>query len=83
MKKKELAEILKYSRSDRLYVVNEKGKLALVKCPFRVVALKSVQHIIAGKVYSVNRVMITPRVRTVYVINEKAFLYYYFEIIIN
>lgn len=82
MTKKELAEILKYSFSSEILVVTQKNKLHLVRCPFNVITIQPVGTIKEGEILMVNEVKVTRSVVTVYIIDNAAYYYHYFDIII-
>lgn len=81
MTEKELLFLLKYSLPDEMYIVNQEGVLKLLKCPFLVVARYDIGGLKIGEKVNVKEVRITFELITVYVIGDKAFYYYHFEIL--
>ena len=82
MKNDELAELLKYINPRSILVVNHKNRLIELYCPFKVKALQSVGNIKKGQFLLVDEVKITPEIILVYIIEEKAYYYYHFNIMI-
>ncbi len=83
MTKEELLEQLKYSSSEWLYVVTWNNILRQVFCPFRVAVIKSVGMLKKGDVVWVQQVKVTMELVTVFMIEDKAYYYYHFEIILE
>lgn len=63
-----------------LLIVNEKGNLARIKCPFWVLVLKDVDIFVVGDLTLVESVRIHTASDLIYVINDKCFNYYLFQI---
>lgn len=80
MNNKELAELLKYSSDKSMLIVNPQGRLVELRCPFIVEVMQNVGTLHKGDVESVAAVKITVAIINVYIINEKAYYYYYFNI---
>lgn len=80
MDEKKLSEILRYSRSNELLVVDLDNRLIVVKCPFKVVALNNVGKIFENHTYHVTKVKVTPKLITVFEVQNTFYYYYYFEI---
>ena len=83
MNDKELAELLKYSSSNELYVVTYNNLLKLLVCPFKVIVLNSVGNMKTNEIVWVEQVKVTRDIKTVFVIKGKAYFYFHFEIIVN
>lgn len=83
MTKKELAELLKYCSSKRLYVVPHNNKLTQLFCPFQVVVLRDIGSLKKGDVVLVDEVKVTLELKTVFIVERRAYFYYYFEIIVE
>ena len=81
MTKDELADFLKYSSPKELYIVTWNNVLEILYCPFKVIVLVSVGELEKGQSVWVQEVKITMELKTVYVINDKAYYYYHFDII--
>jgi hypothetical protein len=77
----ELAELLKTSSPKTLYIVNEKGELKAMKCPFRVIVLINVAKLEKGQSVMVDEIKVTYELITVYSINGDLYYYYYFDLI--
>lgn len=83
MNKQDLAEQLKYSSSEWLYVVTWNNLLKQLFTPFRVAVLKSVGSLREGQIVWVEAVKVTMQLKTVFVIDGSAYFYFYFDIIID
>lgn len=82
MDKDELSKVLKYSNSNEIYVVDESNRLIILHCPFRVKVIKAIGEFSLNDTYEVSKVKVTPKLITVFLINEKAYFYFYFEILL-
>lgn len=83
MDKQDLAEQLKYSSSEWLYIVTWNNLLKQLFCPFKVVVLRSVGSLFEGQIVWVEAVKVTMQLKTVFVIDSSAYYYYYFDILID
>jgi len=83
MDKKDLAEQLKYSSSEYLFVVTWNNLLKQLFCPFKVVVLKSVGALVKGQFVWVQAVKVTMELKTVFIIDGSAYFYFYFEIVVE
>jgi len=82
MDEEQLAELLKYSSPKELYIVAWNDLLKVLFCPFKVRALCTIGSLQEGMLVWVEEVKITRELVTVYVIKDKAYYYYHFEIIV-
>ena len=83
MDKNELAEQLKYSSSEWLYVVAWNNLLKQLFCPFRVLVMTDIGPLKKGQTVWVEAVKVTMELKTVFVIDGGAYFYYYFDILID
>jgi len=83
MNKQDLAEQLKYSSSQWLYVVTWNNLLKQLFTPFRVSVLKPIGTLSKGQVVWVGQVKVTLELKTVFVIDGRAYYYYHFNILID
>lgn len=81
MDNKTLADILKFSNSYELLVVDEMNRLVVVRCPFNVMTLEAIGELFAGHIYEVDQIKVTPKLITLFIIEEKAYFYFHFEIL--
>ena len=81
MNKEEWVDFLKYLSPYSILIIDYNDKLVEVKCPFNVLVLESISELIKGKVYSVDKIMVSTILLTVFIIKGKAYYYYHFEII--
>ena len=82
MTRKQLAELLRYSSPKELYIVTWNNLLKLLFCPFKVKVLHPVGILKKGQIVSVEAVMVTTELKTVYIIRGTAYYYHYFDIIV-
>jgi hypothetical protein len=82
MNKKQLAEILKYCNPKVLYVVTWYNLFKKLFCPFQVIVLNPVGELKKGEIVWVEEIKVTTELKTIYVINGKAYYYHHFDIII-
>jgi hypothetical protein len=80
MNQKQLAELLKYSNSKELFIVNYNNLLKQLLCPFDVTVLHTIKDLKKGQIVLVDEVKITMQLKTVYVIKGKAYYYHHFDI---
>jgi len=83
MNENELAELLKYSSPKELYIVAWNNLLLVLYCPFKVAVLTDIGELQRGEMVFVDEVRITPELKTVFVIKNKAYYYFYFEFVIE
>ena len=83
MDKNELADQLKYSSSEWLYVVTWNNILKKIVCPFTVLVLTDIGPLKKGQIVWVEQVKVTIKLKTVYIIDGSAYYYQYFDIIIE
>jgi hypothetical protein len=81
MTKRELAELLKYSSPREIYVITYYNVLKRVFCPFRVTVLQEIGTLKKGQIVLVQEIKVTYELKTVYIINNDAYFYYHFDII--
>lgn len=79
----EIAEILRLSKPNIIYVVTWNNILKKVFCPFKVKAKYNLEDIVFGKIYLVEAVKVDLKIETIFIINKKAYYYYNFDIIID
>lgn len=82
MTKNELAELLKYSSPKEIYVITWNNILKRLFCPFRVKVLQDIGELKKGQTVLVQEIKVTFKLKTVYIINNKAYYYYHFGILV-
>lgn len=82
MSDQELTEILRFCSPLELYVVSWKNELVKLRCPFKVMVIIPVGDLKAHQQEFVTSVKITRDVKTVFIIGQKAYYYFYFEIVV-
>ena len=82
MTKKELAEQLKYSSPREIYVITWNNILKRLFCPFEVQVLQDIGTLKAGQFVFVDEIKVTIELKTVFIIDTKAYYYYHFEILV-
>lgn len=81
MSEKELAEILKYSSPNTLWIITWNDLLKELFCPFKVLVKQGVGELKKGDEVMVEGVKVTVSLKTVYIIKNDAYYYFHFEII--
>jgi hypothetical protein len=81
MTKKELAELLKYSSPLEIYVITWNNILKRLFCPFRVKVLQDIGALKKGQTVLVQEIKVTLELKTVYIINNEAYYYHHFDIL--
>jgi len=82
MTKKELAELLKYSSPLEIYVVTWQNTLIKLYCPFEVQVMHDIGTLKTGQNVFVEEIKVTIELKTVFIIDTKAYYYYHFDIVI-
>lgn len=82
MTKKELAELLKYSSPLEIYVITWNNILKRLFCPFEVQVVQDIGTLKKGQIVYVDEIKVTIELKTVFIIDTKAYYYYHFEIVI-
>lgn len=82
MTKKELAELLKYSSPLEIYVITSNNILKRLFCPFEVQVAQDIGTLKKGQIVYVDEIKVTIELKTVFIIDTKAYYYYHFEIVI-
>ena len=82
MTKKDLAELLKYSSPREIYVITWNNILKRLFCPFRVKVLQDIGALKKGQTVLVQEVKVTLELKTVYIINNEAYYYHHFDILV-
>lgn len=80
--KNELSETLKYSSPHVLYIITWNNLLKKIFCPFSVVVIQNIGTLYSGEVVLVEEVKVDMELQTIYMIEGKAYRYFYFDIII-
>ena len=82
MTKNELVELLKYSSPTEIYVITWNNILKRLFCPFRVKVLQDIGALKKGQTVLVQEVKVTLKLKTVYIINNEAYYYHHFDIVV-
>ena len=82
MTKKELAELLKYSSPLEIYVITWNNILKRLFCPFEVEVVQDIGTLKKGQIVYVDEIKVTIELKTVFIIDTRAYYYYHFEIVI-
>ena len=80
-KEEYLKELLKWVSSDSLLVIDKKGALRRIYCPFKAVCLVEFPDINKGEKVAVMAVKLTMSVKEVYIIKGRAYFIIYFRIL--
>ena len=82
MNDKDLVELLKYSSPYTILVVTWENKLLELHCPFKILVKQNIGGLKVGENASVTMVKLSTNLITVFVIDDKAYFFYYFDIMI-
>lgn len=82
MTKKELAELLKYSNPREIYVITHFGVLIQLFCPIKVQVLQDIGTLKKNQIVFVDEIKVTFKLETVYIINNDAYYYHHFDILV-
>jgi hypothetical protein len=78
-----LKELLKWISPDSLLVIDKKGLLRRIYCPFKVICLVTFPEIKQGEKVHVDAVKLTVEVKEVFIIKGTAYYIIYFKIILE
>jgi len=78
---KYIRELLKWVDETSLLVIDKKGHLRRIYCPFKVVCLVEFPDITKGEKVAVMAVKLTMSVKEVYIIKGRAYFIIYFRIL--
>lgn len=81
LNERQLAEMLKYSSPQTLYIVTWNNLLKILYCPFEVIVREQIGELKEKKKVIVEAVKVTSELKTVYIIKGRAYFYYHFEIL--
>lgn len=82
MTKKDLAELLKYSSPLEIYVVTWQNTLIKLLCPFEVQVVHDIGTLKTGQFVFVEEIKVTIELKTVFIIDTKAYYFYHFDILV-
>ena len=82
-KEKYLQELLKWVSSDSLLVIDNKGALRRIYCPFKVVSLVDYISIRKWEKVTVEAIKLTVKIREVYIIMGVAYYFVDFVVILD
>lgn len=77
----DLADVLKYSSPDTLYIITWNNLLKELFCPFQVVVKHQIGELEMGELVLVENVKVTVKLKTVYMVKGRAYYYDHFEIL--
>lgn len=81
MSDKELVEFLKDISPTELLIVNSKGKLEVLVCPFKVILKEDVAFLKKYQIVYVTFIKVTRDIKMVFIIEEKPFFADHFSIL--
>lgn len=76
-----IRELFKLVKEDSILVVDMKGSLRRIYCPFNVICLVAFPDISEGEKVAVEAVKMTLSIKEVYIINGRAYFIIYFKIL--
>jgi hypothetical protein len=78
-----LKELLVWVNSDSILVIDKKGLLRRIYCPFRAICLVAFPEIKQGEKVSVDAVKLTVEVKEVFIVKGVAYYIIYFKILLE
>lgn len=75
-----ILELFKIVTTNSILVVNYKGKVRRLYCPFMVICKVDVPPLQKGNEYAVDAVKMTLKLEEVFIIEGRAYYFWYFEI---
>ena len=76
-----IKEIFKFCTTDSILVIDQKGQLRRLVCPFMVIVIVDVPPLKKGQEKAVIAVKVSENLIDIYIIEGKGFYYYNFKII--
>jgi hypothetical protein len=80
-KKKYIEEIFKYCKIDSILVINKRGHVERLNCPFEVLVISDVGELHKGLICLVNAVKLDLTLIDVYIIKDKAYYFFNFRVL--
>ncbi len=77
-----LTELLMWTKSDSILIINSKGRLQRLYVPFFVMVIRKVPNLKIGEVVTVTAVKITLKLEEVYIVGSDAYFVWNFKIYI-
>ena len=82
-KEEYLNELLKWISTEDMLVIDKKGHLRRIYCPFKAVCLVTFPDIKQGEKVAVDAVKLTVEIKEVYIIKGTAYFIIYFSILLD
>lgn len=82
-KEEYLKELLRWISTDDLLVIDRKGNLRRIYCPFKAVCLVTFPDIKQGEKVSVEAIKLTVEIKEVFIIKGIPYFIFYFKIILD
>jgi len=76
-----ILELFAIVGTDSILIIDRKGHLKRIRCPFTVVCKIETANLVFGDPYLVSAVKMTLRLEDVFIINGRAYFIWYFAII--
>lgn len=80
-KRKYIEEVFRYCKTDSILVMNNRGDLERLDCPFEVVVISDVGELYKGLICLVSAVKIDLSLIDVYIIRNKAYYFFNFRVL--
>ena len=82
-KEEYLKELLRWISTDDLLVIDRKGTLRRIYCPFKAICLVTFPDIRQGEKVSVEAIKLTVEIKEVFIIKGIPYFIFYFKIILD
>jgi hypothetical protein len=80
-KRKYIEEVFKYCKTESILVMDSKGDLKRLQCPFEVLVIQDVGELCKGLICLVNAVKLDLSLVDVYIIRDKAYYFFNFRVL--
>lgn len=80
-KRKYIADLFQYCKTDSILVINKEGELQRYDCPFEVMVITDVGELVKGLKCIVSAVKMDLTLIDVYIIGNKAYYFFHFQIL--
>ena len=76
-----IADLMKYSSPNELYIVNANDRIVKLRCPFKVRVKYNIGELLKDEIVLVTKVKLTRELQSAYIIKNQAYYCHHFIII--
>lgn len=81
MTDEEIADLMKYSSPNEIFIVNKSDRIVKLNCPFNVKVKYNIGELLKDEIVLVTKVKLTRELHSAYVIKNQAYYCHHFIII--